>query len=243
MRAPLPCTSKAYLLLMHLPWSRCSSVHFAAHPWPLVAWIVFWSSILYSLLHSRVGPCLIVRFSLFSPLFAPSVILLPFLPCDSTIPIVVLFDPCLLGLFWTCCILFFHLITMTQHCHWVCIHATWVSSIHSIAYGLPRPIFFPWSSLAHSNSTFSWAFACSFGLPLLNYHILYLWGSWAFHQLLTYFITLDLPRPILAFILPMSLLLLSLGSFRPACFLRDPFIILWAFDPSLLPFRLNDFFS
>ena len=61
------------------------------------------------------------------------------------------------------------------------------------------------------------------------------------NPLLTYVITLGLRRPILAFILPMSLLLLSLGSFRPACFLRDPFIILWAFVPLFLSFWFNGF--
>ena len=46
------------------------------------------------------------------------------------------------------------------------------------------------------------------------------------NPLLTYFITLGLPRPILTFILPMGLLLLSLSSFRSACFFQCPFIIL-----------------
>ena len=31
-RAPFSCMSKACLLLMHLPWSKGSSVHSAAHP-------------------------------------------------------------------------------------------------------------------------------------------------------------------------------------------------------------------
>jgi len=84
--------------------------------------------------------CLIVGISPFSPLFAPFVNLLTFLSCHSVIPAVMLFDPCLLGLFWACDMLFFHLITVTQHCHWVCIHATWVSPTYSIAYRLPRPI-------------------------------------------------------------------------------------------------------
>ena len=52
-----------------------------------------------SLLLSRARPCLIVDFPLFSPFFAPSVLLLPFLPYHSTILVVVLFDSCLLGLF------------------------------------------------------------------------------------------------------------------------------------------------
>ena len=76
------------------------------------------------LLFSRVGPCLIVGFPLFSTFFAPSVILLPFLPYHSTIPIVVLFDPCLLGLFWACCMFFSQLVTMTQYGHLVYTHAT-----------------------------------------------------------------------------------------------------------------------
>ena len=96
---PLPCMFKACLLLMRLPWFKGSSMHFTTHPWPLVAWTVFWSSILYDLLPSRVRPCLIVGFFLFSPLFAPSVNLLAFLPCHSVISAVVLFDSCLLGLF------------------------------------------------------------------------------------------------------------------------------------------------
>ena len=32
-------------------------------------------------------------------------------------------------------------------------------------FGHPQPISFPWASLAHSNSSFSWAFAKYFGLP------------------------------------------------------------------------------
>ena len=56
-------------------------------------------SFFIGLLLSRAGPCLIMGFPLFSPLFAPTVILLPFLPCYSAISIVVLFDPCLLVLF------------------------------------------------------------------------------------------------------------------------------------------------
>ena len=55
---------------------------------------------------SRVGPCLIMGFPLFSPFFASFVILLPFLPCHSAIPTVVLFNPCLLGLFWAYCMFF-----------------------------------------------------------------------------------------------------------------------------------------
>ena len=217
-----------------------------------MAWIALWSSILYGLLPLRAGPYLIVGFSLFSPLFAPSIKLLTFLPCHSVIPAVVLFDPCLLGLFWACCMLFFHLITVTQHCYWVCIHATWVSSTHSIAYRLPQPI----SSSLSILSSFSF-FGHPWPIPIIHSHglLLTLLGSpvpitisftlgvhgLSINPLLTYFITSDLFWPILTFLLPMSLPLLSLGSLRPACFLQGPFIILWAYDPSFLPFGLNGF--
>ena len=232
---------------MHLPWSGGSSVYSVAHPWPLVAWTVFWSSILYSLLPSRARPYLIVGFTLFRPLFASFVNLLAFLPCHFVILVVVLFEPCLLGLFWACCMLFFYLIIVTQHCHWVCIHATWVSSTHSIAYGLPRPIspslsiLGPFSFLGHPQP-----------IPTPHSHGLLLYNSitisfthgvhgLSINPLLTYFITSSLFWPILTFLLPMGLLLLSLGFLRPACFLRGPFIILWAYDPLFLPFRLNGF--
>ena len=65
-------------------------------------------------------------------------------------------------------------------------HCVRASSAHFFLLGHPWPIFFPWASLTHSNSEFPWAFANSFRLPWSNYHILYLWGSWAFHQPLTY---------------------------------------------------------
>ena len=89
-------------------------------------------------------------FAFLNPLLAPSVNLLAFLPCHSVIPAVVLFDPYLLGLFWACCMLFFHLITVTPYCHWACIHAIlgfldpfyclWASSAHFFLLGHSRPI-------------------------------------------------------------------------------------------------------
>ena len=78
MCAPLPCMPKACLLLMRFPWPGGLSVRSTAHFWPLMAWTSFWAFILYGLLPSRAGPCLIVGFSLFSPLFAPFVYLLAF---------------------------------------------------------------------------------------------------------------------------------------------------------------------
>ena len=120
---PGPCPCSTFMYIQSLSIAHAFAMIwrliclFATHPWPLMAWTIFWSSILYGLLPSRAGPCLIAGFSLFSPLFAPSINLQPFMPCYSVIPAVVLFDSCLLGLFWACCVLFFHLITMTQHYH------------------------------------------------------------------------------------------------------------------------------
>ena len=181
---------------MRLPWPGGLSACSVAYSLPLMAWTAFWAFILYGLLPSRAKPILIMGFSLLNPLFPPSVDLLAFLPCHSVIPAVVLFDPCLLGLFWTYCMLFFHLIIVTQNCHWVHIHATsgfldpfhclWASLAHFFLLRHPRPISFPWASSAHSNFAFPWAFANSFGLPRLNYHILCFWGSWALHQPLTH---------------------------------------------------------
>ena len=56
-------------------------------------------SFFISLFLSRAEPYLIMGLPPFNPLFAPSAILLPFMPYHSTIPVVVSFDPCLLGLF------------------------------------------------------------------------------------------------------------------------------------------------
>ena len=99
------------------------------------------------LLLSRVRPCLIVGFHLFSPSSAPSVVLLPFLPYHSTIPVVVLFNLCLLGLFWACCMFFSQLVTMTQYGHLIYTYATlgfldllhclWALLVHFFILGHP----------------------------------------------------------------------------------------------------------
>ena len=127
--------------------------------------LVSWSFILHSLLPLRAGPWLIMGFSLLNPLFSPSVNFLAFLPCHSVIPAVVLFDSCLLGLFWASCMFFFHLITVTQSCHWAYIHATsglldpfhclQASFAHFFLLRHSRTIFFLWAPLAHSTYAFS----------------------------------------------------------------------------------------
>ena len=140
-----------------------------------------------SLLLSRVGPYLIVSFPLFSQFFVLSIILL--LSYHSAIPAMVLFDLCLLCLFWACCKFFSQLLTMTQYGHWIYTHATlgfldplhclWAPLAHFFLLGHLWPI----SCLRHprpiSNFAFSWAFTNSFGFPWPNYLIFHPWGSWA----------------------------------------------------------------
>ena len=95
-----------------------------------------------------------MSFPLLSPFFAPSVILLSFLPNHFAILAMVLFDLCLLGFFWACC-----LFLMTQYGHWIYTYATlgfldslhclWALLSHFFLLRHPWPIFFPWASLAH----------------------------------------------------------------------------------------------
>ena len=68
-RTSIPCMSKACLLLIRLSWSGGSSVHSAAHLWPLMAWTIFWFLIPHGLLLLRARPCLTVGFSFFILLF------------------------------------------------------------------------------------------------------------------------------------------------------------------------------
>ena len=150
------------------------------------------------LLLSRAGPCLIVGFSIFSPFFAPSIILLSFLPYHFAIPAVVLFDLCLLCLFWAYCKFLSQLLTMTQYGHWIYTHATlgffdllhclWASLAHFFLLGHPWPISFLRHPRPISNSAFLWAFTNSFGFPWPNYLIFHPWGSWASYQPRTFLI-------------------------------------------------------
>ena len=89
------------------------------------------------LLLSRAGPCLIVGFPFFSSFFSPSVILLPLLPYYSTIPAMVLFDPCLLGLFWACYLFFSQWLSMVIG---FVLMLLWAFLTHYIACGLLCPI-------------------------------------------------------------------------------------------------------
>ena len=156
------------------------------------------------------------------------------LSCHPIIHAMLLFDLCLLGLFWACYMLSFYSILVAQHYHWACSHVVlgflgpfhhfWAPLAHFILLGHPQTASFPWASPTHSNPPFPWIFAKSFGLlrsklpyPLLPEFI----GFSTNPYLLNSFI--GPLRPILAcfpfLIMPMNLLLLSSGSFGPVCFL------------------------
>ena len=99
----------------------------------------------------------------------------------------------------------------------------------SFLFGHPWPICFPWASMAHFLILHSHGLLLTllgFPNPITLSFILGAHGL-SINLLLFYFITLSLLWPILTFlhhIMPMSLLLLSLGSFRPICFPQGPFI-------------------
>ena len=230
MRALLLCMFKACLLLMRLPWPGGLFVRSATYFWPLMAWTGFWAFILCGLLPSKVGPYLIVGFSLFGSLLCSfrKLASIPAMPlCYSCCGVI---WPVLARPFLDLLYAFLSLDYSDQHCHWVCIHATWASLTYSIAYELPRSI----SSSLSILGPFSFI-GHPWPIPILHFHELLLtllsflgpitisftFGvhGLSINPLFTYFVTLGLSRPILAFILPMSLLLLSLGSFRPVCFI------------------------
>ena len=127
----------------------------------------------------------------------------------------------------------------------------WAFLTHYIAYGLlcpisflfghPWPICFPWASMAHFLILHSHGLLLTllgFPNPITLSFILGAHGL-SINLLLFYFITLSLLWPILTFlhhIMPMSLLLLSLGSFRSICFPQGPFIYfmgLWSIIPTI----------
>ena len=116
----------------------------------------------------------------------------------------------------------------------------WAFLIHYIACGLlwpisfsPQPICFPWASSAHFLILYFHGLLLtllSFLGPIIVSFILGTHGL-SINPLLSYFITLGLLWLILTFlyhIMPMGLLLLSLGSFRPICFPQGPFIYFMA---------------
>ena len=134
---------------------------------------------------------------------------------------------------------FSQLVTMTQYDHWIYTHATlgfldplhclWAPLAHFFLLGHLQPICFPWASSAHFLILHFLELLLTLlgflGLITLSF-ILKVHGL-SINPLLPYFITSTLLWPILTFvhhIIPMSLLLLSLGSSKPICFPQSPFI-------------------
>ena len=108
------------------------------------------------------------------------------------------------------------------------LHCLWALLSHFFLLEHPWPICFPWVSSAHFLILHTHGllltllgFPDPITLSFLGAH------EFSINPLLSYFITSSLLRPILTFlhlIIPMGLLLLSLGSFRPICFSQGPFI-------------------
>ena len=106
-----------------------------------------------------------------------------------------------------------------------------------------QPVSFPWASPTHSNPSFPWAFAKSFGLPRPKLP----------YPLLSEFICISTkPYLLNSFLWPPSAhsCLLSIyhnaygfttSFFGPACFLWCPFAILQAYGPLFQSFGLNGF--
>ena len=120
----------------------------------------------------------------------------------------------------------------------------WAFLSHYTACGLLCPISSFLGILGQFfNSTFPWAFTYSLGLSCPNYHILHLWGSWVFHQLLIFSLHYFGPAMIhshfstshntYAFTISFSGLLCPSASFKAHL------LILRAYNPLFLPFRLN----
>ena len=141
------------------------------------------------------------------------------------------------------------LLSMTQYGHWIYTHATlgfldswhclWAPLSNFFPLGHPWPICFPWASSTHFLILHSHGLLLTlldFPDPITLSFILGVYG-FSINPLLSYFITSGLLWPILTFlhhIMPMCLLLLSLGSFRPICFPQGPFIYfmgLWSIVP------------
>ena len=197
----------------------------------------------------------------FSPLLAPSIGLLVFLPCRFIILATVLFDPHLLGhllgLLYALFSISYNdqvLLLGSYSCHFGVFLTHYIargllgpflpsraSLAHFSFLGHPQPISFPLGILGPFPTLYSHEFLLTllaFPSPITISFILRVHGL-SINPLLSYFITSGLLWPILTFlhhIIPMGLLLLSLGSFRPICFPQGPFIYLmglWPIVPAI----------
>ena len=132
---------------------------------------------------------------------------------------------------------------MTQYGYWIYTHAIlgflnplhclWAPLSHFFLLEHPWPICFPWAFLAHFLTLQSHGLLLTLFCFLGPISSSFIYGAHGFsiNLLLSYFIILGLLWSILTFLLhimPISLLLLSLGSFRPICFSQDPFIYFMA---------------
>ena len=227
---------------MHLPWSEGSSMHSAAHPWPLMVWTIFWFLILYGLLPLGAGLCLIVGFSSFSLLFCSfhSLATIPAIPLCYSCRGVIWLVPA--GPLWAYCLFFSQWLNMVigfiLMLLWAFLdpfHCLWALLSHFFLLEHPWPIYFPWASLArflilHTHGLL--LTSLDFPDPITLFLILGALGL-PINPLLSYFITSGLLWPILTLlhhIIPMGFLLLFLDSFRPIFFPQVPvmyFMGLW----------------
>ena len=223
---------------MYLLWYGGSSVHSTTHPWPLIAWTIFWFPILYGLLPLGDRLCLIVDFSSFSLLFCSfcSLATIPAIPlchsyCDVIWPI--LARPFSLDLYSCYFGLSCPIILLVGS--FVSFPPPWASSTHLLSLGILD---------SFSNSTFPWAFTNSLGLLWPNYHILHFLDSWVFHQPLTfsfhYFGSAvahsHFSTSYNAHGFTISFSMLLLGSFAS---LKAHLLILWAYNPLFILFGFN----
>ena len=140
--ASLLCMSKTCLLLMHLQWSRGSSAHSAALLWLFMAWTILWFPVLYGPLPLRTKLCWIVGLFSFSLLFHSCS--LATISCrtqyHSAIPIVMSFDPSLLGLFGPIAY------SSSNYSIWslgFLLYCLWAPAFHLFPLGHLWPICFP----------------------------------------------------------------------------------------------------
>ena len=118
----------------------------------------------------------------------------------------------------------------SQYYYWACSYTILGFLGLFYSFGHPRPVSFPRASLVHSNLSFPWVFAKSFGLlrPKLPYPLLSRFIGFSINPIYLV-LSFELLQPIFTYfpflIMPMGLLLYS-GSFGLACFFWVPFTIL-----------------
>ena len=216
-----------------------------------------WVFILCVLLPPWAGFCLGICLSFFNPTLALFVGRLTPLPCRPIASAMLSFDLCLLSLFWARRTLSFYSVPINHYYRWACSHALWgfLGPFHSfeasMAHFIPLDILCPLHSLGHPRPIpilHSHGFLLSLlGFPDSNYHIIYFRDLLAFPP--TLFTSFFLWAPPAHFcllsiiIMPMGLLLLSLGSLGLTCFLWGPFTILQAHGPYFYHSGLMVFFS